>query len=166
MSLNRLPATLSILALSTSAAAPLNQHPEALFPWWESLIILLLMILLVAVLMIWNARQPLEYAEALSHAHSEEHAHSDPDQAQASADDLAIIEGIGPKIKSIFAQAGITTFAQLADSDPAHLESLLRQAGLRLGDPTTWPEQARLAEDGDWAGLQRLQDSLKAGRRV
>ena len=161
-----LPALLILAALLSLAAAPLDQGEPALFPWWQALLILLLVILLAAVLILWNARQPLEYADRFAHAAGEAHAHAVHEVSQPGADDLEIIEGIGPKIKSIFAQAGITSFAQLADSEPAQLESLLRQAGLRLGDPTTWPEQARLAEDGDWEGLQRLQASLKAGRRV
>lgn len=81
-------------------------------------------------------------------------------------DNLQIVEGIGPKIASILHAAGITTFAQLAASDPARLLEIIHAAGLRLGDPTTWPEQARLAAAGDWDGLKRLQDSLKGGRRV
>lgn len=165
MTTRRWPTLLTTLALATIAAAPLNQHQEALFPWWEALLILLLVILLTAVLILWNARQPLEYADSFAHAGGASHEHDSHASPLASPDDLEVIEGIGPKIKSIFAEAGITTFAQLGDSDPSHLESILRQAGLRLGDPTSWPEQARLAENGDWDGLKRLQEALKGGRR-
>jgi len=81
-------------------------------------------------------------------------------------DDLQIIEGIGPKIASVFQEAGIATFAQLAATPVERLSEILKAANLRLGDPSTWPEQARLAGAGDLEGLKKLQDSLKGGRKV
>jgi predicted flap endonuclease-1-like 5' DNA nuclease len=82
------------------------------------------------------------------------------------ADDLLIIEGIGPKIKAVFQAAGITTFAQLASEDPARLKKILDAAGLHLANPATWPEQARLAAANDWEALRVLQGQLKAGLRA
>lgn len=84
----------------------------------------------------------------------------------AVADDLTKIEGIGPKIKSVLHAAGIKTFAELAKADVAHLRQILANAGLRVNDPTTWPEQASLAAAGQWRELQQLQGSLDAGRRA
>jgi predicted flap endonuclease-1-like 5' DNA nuclease len=81
-------------------------------------------------------------------------------------DDLKVIEGIGPKISSVFQAAGITTFAQLAAQDPNDLKAILVEAGIRLGDPTTWPEQASLAAAGTWDELEALQASLTGGRRT
>lgn len=81
-------------------------------------------------------------------------------------DDLEIIEGIGPKISVIFKAAGIKTFTQLAEQSPDRLKDILTNAGITLGDPTTWPEQAKLAAAGDEQGLQKLQDNLRAGRKV
>lgn len=81
-------------------------------------------------------------------------------------DDLKVIEGIGPKISGILQAAGIATFAQLAQTDASRLRAILDEAGLRLADPTTWPEQASLAAKGDWEGLKALQSQLKGGRRV
>jgi predicted flap endonuclease-1-like 5' DNA nuclease len=80
-------------------------------------------------------------------------------------DDLKLIEGIGPKIASLLHAVGIVTFAQLAETPVSALEEMLDKANLRLGDPTTWPEQARLAAKGDFEGLKALQDSLRGGRR-
>ena len=37
---------------------------------------------------------------------------------------------------------------------------------LRLTDPSTWPEQARMAADGDWEALSALQNDLKSARRT
>ncbi len=80
-------------------------------------------------------------------------------------DDLEIIEGIGPKIASVLKAAGVTSFAQLAAMQPAQIEVILREVPtLRLADPTSWPEQARLAANGDMTALQALQDRLKGGR--
>lgn len=80
-------------------------------------------------------------------------------------DDLEIIEGIGPKIASVLKAAGVTSFAQLAAMQPAQIEAILREVPtLRLADPTSWPEQARLAANGDMTALQALQDRLKGGR--
>jgi predicted flap endonuclease-1-like 5' DNA nuclease len=82
------------------------------------------------------------------------------------SDDLKIVEGIGPKISSVLQAAGITTWAQLAATDVDTLKKILREADIRLGDPTTWPEQAALAAEEKWDELTTLQDSLKGGRRV
>ena len=82
-------------------------------------------------------------------------------------DDLKVVEGIGPKSSGVLQSAGISTFAQLANTDVEQLRQILVDADLtRLADPGTWPEQAALAAAGDWDGLQALQDSLKGGRRV
>lgn len=81
-------------------------------------------------------------------------------------DNLRKIEGIGPKIESILKESGILTFQQLANTQPAEIKDLLTAAGLRLGDPATWPEQAALAAVGEWDELKRLQATLKGGRRV
>jgi predicted flap endonuclease-1-like 5' DNA nuclease len=91
-------------------------------------------------------------------------AEPEPVAPPSAPDDLAVIEGIGPKIAALLQDAGITTFNELAETEPARLESLLRDADLRLADPSSWPEQARLAAAGDWDALQSLQDRLKGGR--
>jgi hypothetical protein len=37
---------------------------------------------------------------------------------------------------------------------------------LRLTDPTTWSDQARMVSEGEWEALKVLQDSLKENRRL
>ncbi len=86
--------------------------------------------------------------------------------APVKADDLTIIEGIGPKIASVLQAAGITSFAKLAQANGERLEQILHEAGLRLADPSTWGEQARLAGEGKMEELKTLQDSLKGGRQA
>jgi large subunit ribosomal protein L17 len=84
----------------------------------------------------------------------------------AAGDDLAIIEGVGPKIAELLNNAGITTFAQLADADDATVQQVLTEAGSRFNvhDATTWNEQAALARDGKMDELKELQDRLKGGK--
>ena len=65
------------------------------------------------------------------------------------SDDLKRIEGIGPKIAGLLNAAGIHTFAQLADQTEASLRALLKEAGLAMINPATWPEQARQMGTGD-----------------
>lgn len=82
-----------------------------------------------------------------------------------AGDDLRIVEGIGPKINSVLHEAGIRTFAQLSETTPERLEEILRVQGLRLANPQTWPEQARLAAAGEWSKLEKYQKKLKGGRK-
>ena len=83
--------------------------------------------------------------------------------APVKKDDLVIIEGIGPKIAKAFNKAGILTFKQLAETPVEKLRQILHDAQFP-GDPTTWPEQARLAAEGKMDELKQLQDALIAGR--
>jgi large subunit ribosomal protein L17 len=85
---------------------------------------------------------------------------------EASGDDLTKIEGVGPKIAELLNNAGITTFAQLADAQDETVQQILVEAGPRFNvhDATTWNEQAALARDGKWDELKELQDRLKGGK--
>ena len=84
----------------------------------------------------------------------------------AEADNLAKIEGIGPKVAKTLNNAGILTFEDLANAKVEDIQKILTDAGLRMMDATTWPEQARLAADGNWDALQSLQDNLSGGRKA
>jgi len=81
-------------------------------------------------------------------------------------DDLALIEGIGPKIAELLNDAGITSFAQLAATDAARIQEILDAAGpaYNIVDSGAWPEQARLAAAGNMDGLKALQERLTAKR--
>jgi predicted flap endonuclease-1-like 5' DNA nuclease len=81
-------------------------------------------------------------------------------------DELQMIEGIGPRSAQTLLEAGILTFKTLAAMDPEAIHSVLREAGVRVPYPETWPEQATLAAAGNWDALKELQGSLKGGRRV
>ncbi len=83
----------------------------------------------------------------------------------AEADDLRKIEGIGPKIAEIFNLAGISTFADLAGTSVEKLSEILTDAGSKYAskNPGTWPEQAKLAAEGNWDELKDLHEKLKGG---
>jgi predicted flap endonuclease-1-like 5' DNA nuclease len=148
---------------SSLAAAPT-------ISWWVWLLIIVLIILLILLLW-WLFKK--DRSESTS---TTEPVHETPQPVEtrsisvpmepAVPDDIKIIEGIGPKIEKILNEAGIHTCATLASSEVSHLEGILKAANLRLADPTTWPEQARLAAEGKMEELQTLQGQLKGGRKV
>lgn len=80
--------------------------------------------------------------------------------------DFKQIEGIGPKIMSILQAAGIKTYAALAATPIAEIKELLLNAGSRykMHDPTTWPQQAKMAAAGKWEALKKWQGELKGGK--
>ncbi len=88
--------------------------------------------------------------------------------AAPEADDLEKIEGIGPKIAEVLTEAGIATFAQLAEAAPEQIREILDNAGSQFAahDPATWPKQAELAAAGKWDELKAWQDELLGGREA
>ena len=86
-------------------------------------------------------------------------------KATGKADDLKKIEGAGPKAAEALVNAGLDTFAKIADTDAAKLSEILTEASSRLAHivTDTWPKQAKLAADGKWDELEALQDKLDGG---
>jgi large subunit ribosomal protein L21 len=86
--------------------------------------------------------------------------------AVSKAEDLTIVEGIGPKIAELLRAAGITTFAALADAKVDAIAEILKAGGSRFAShkPDSWPQQAALARDGKWDELKTLQDELVGGK--
>jgi predicted flap endonuclease-1-like 5' DNA nuclease len=87
---------------------------------------------------------------------------------RAMIDDFTKIDGIGPKVSAVLRFSGIKTFSKLASADVAELREILEAENpslLRLTDPSTWSEQARMAAEGEWEDLEALQESLKESRR-
>lgn len=87
--------------------------------------------------------------------------------ATSTTDNLKVIEGIGPKIELLLQGAGIHSFAELAETSVEQLKEVLRMAGgdrYRMHDPSTWPEQARLAAAGDMGKLKAYQEFLSGGK--
>ena len=79
-------------------------------------------------------------------------------------DDLKIIEGIGPAIERILYQSGINSYQVLADSSEDTLREIMSNAGSRfkVHDPSTWPEQAKLAANGSWDELKLYQERFNS----
>ena len=88
-----------------------------------------------------------------------------PKSTTVKKDDLAIIEGVGPKIAAALNKAGVKTFKQLGDTSVAKLREILAEAKLPA-DPSTWAEQAKLAAAGKMDELKKLQDALQGGRHA
>ncbi len=88
-------------------------------------------------------------------------------KATKKGDDLTKVEGIGPKVKGIFNEEGILTFADLAAKKPEELRAILApKGGTYAGmNPDTWPEQAQLAAEGKWDELKKWQDELDGGKK-
>ena len=85
----------------------------------------------------------------------------------AKPDKLTKIEGVGPKIAGILADAGMDTFKKLSTAKAEKISEILVDAGgnaYNRFDPSTWPKQAKLAADGKWDELQKLQDELNGGK--
>ncbi|MEM1319966.1 MAG: hypothetical protein AAGG75_06885 [Bacteroidota bacterium] len=109
-----------------------------------------------------------EFTESVS---SEDTNSEEADKAEESApaaDNLKAVEGIGPKVEEALHQGGIKSFAQLAATSAADIKGILAAAGTQFNrhDPTTWPEQARLAAAGEWEKLKAWQDELDGGKVV
>ena len=79
--------------------------------------------------------------------------------------DLTIVEGIGPKIKELFHNHGITTWLALSEASQDKCREVLNSGGPRFQThkPGTWPEQARLAHEGQWQKLWDWQEELDGG---
>ncbi len=109
----------------------------------------------------------VEVAEAPVEAEKtvKKEAKVDAPAVAAEGDDLKKIEGVGPKIAEIFNAAGINTYAELAATSVDKLSEILAEAGSRYAskNPGTWPEQAKLAAEGNWEVLKELQEKLKGG---
>jgi len=89
-----------------------------------------------------------------------------PGGALPAPEDLTLIEGIGTKVAAVLNASGIRRYQELANTSPAEIKALLAAAGNRISNPSTWPEQARLAAAGKWDELTALQSTLVGGRRV
>lgn len=73
--------------------------------------------------------------------------------AAATADDLLLIKGLGPKLRAQMADLGITTFAQIAAWSEADIDRIDAQLGRFQGRirRESWVEQAKLLAAGDKA---------------
>ncbi len=87
---------------------------------------------------------------------------------KAKADDLTVIEGIGPKIAEVLADAGVGSYADLAAKSAEDIKSILTEAGDQFNTAVTdtWPAQAKLAAAGKFDELKKWQDELDGGKEA
>jgi predicted flap endonuclease-1-like 5' DNA nuclease len=78
-----------------------------------------------------------------------------PASAPAGADDLSRIKGVGPKLVTLLAELGVTSFAQIAAWSDADVTRIDDQLGRFKGRITRdqWIAQAQLLAAGDETGF-------------
>lgn len=81
------------------------------------------------------------------------------------ADDLTIIEGIGPRTDELLRANGIGSFVQVAQLHVDDFLDILERGGpnFRLANPATWAQQALLAAENRWADLKHAQNGMIGG---
>ena len=85
--------------------------------------------------------------------------------AEAKADDLTQLVGVGPKASAALAAAGVTTFAALAEQNEPQLRRALHDADMAPpANVGSWPMQASLAAKGDWQGLMKYNNQAARSR--
>lgn len=84
----------------------------------------------------------------------------DADIGGFKSDNLQIIEGIGPKIKSLLHKNGIVNWSQLGNKSEADLRAILDRYGdkYQMIAPAIWIPQAKLAAAGEVDALITLQN--------
>ena len=105
-------------------------------------------------------------------AHAAEPIPFDAEAARAAfgkrikENDLKLVEGIGPKIESLFHNFDIKTWQALSDVSVAKCQEVLDSGGdrFKVHDPASWPMQARMAYEGRWKDLARWQDEHNHGK--
>jgi predicted flap endonuclease-1-like 5' DNA nuclease len=81
-------------------------------------------------------------------------AASAPSSAPAQVDDLTQLSGIGPRMSSILADGGVTSYSGLQHTSGEELRRIVSAAGvLPPSSLDTWPTQASYAAKADWSGL-------------
>ena len=77
-------------------------------------------------------------------------------------DDLQLIEWVGPAIEKLLKKHDIETYKDIVNADVSWLEEILEAGGTRFKAhvPTTWPDQARLADSWKWSEFEEYQDIL------
>lgn len=80
--------------------------------------------------------------------------------------DLTIVEGIGPKIQELFHNQDVKTWKALSECTVDKCQTVLNSGGdrFKMHNPGTWPEQAKMAYEGNWKQLLKWQDELDGGK--
>jgi predicted flap endonuclease-1-like 5' DNA nuclease len=79
-------------------------------------------------------------------------------------DNLSIIPGIGPKVSYLLRSTKIDTFEKLAATSVETIREIIERNNpnlLRIIDPLTWPDHARLAIDGNLVSISNIKKNPK-----
>lgn len=103
-------------------------------------------------------------AKNLTEPASPQVSQQETSQAPAgTANDLTVIDGIGPKSAAALRAAGVDSFQKLANMSEAQIIEILRAAKVRIvGGAATWAQQAAYAAQGDWDGFNRFIQEYKS----
>lgn len=76
--------------------------------------------------------------------------------AASGGDDLTRIKGVGPKLVTLLAEHGVTTFAQVAAWDDAEIDRIDAELGRFQGRirRDSWVDQAKMLAAGDLAAYE------------
>lgn len=79
-----------------------------------------------------------------------------PAAASTDADDLLKLKGVGPKLKTLLIDLGVTRFAQIAAWSDADIAAIDARLGNFKGRPIRdqWVDQAKYLAAGDTAGFE------------
>ncbi len=83
-----------------------------------------------------------------------------------TSDNLQVIEGIGPKMDEVMKKYGVHSWKARSENTHDSLRAILDKENpkhYRIIDPTTWPDQAKLAHQGKWFDLIKMQKHLDTG---
>ena len=116
-----------------------------------------------------KCEQKLAAGSAMNH---QDYVDFDPAEARevmgkaVKLNDLTLVEGIGPKIRSLFHNYEIKTWRELAETPVAKCQEVLDSGGDRykIHDPSSWPMQAKMAAEGKWKALAKWQHEHKHGK--
>lgn len=141
--------------------------------WWQHLLMLLVAAIIGYIIGYKSGNQLIEELESriyllkaeLENCRKRIAAFVPATVARIQAEDLKVIEGIGPKIEKLLYHSGIITLRQLSETPVERIKEILENGGprFRMHEPDTWPRQAQLAADGDWETLKAWQDELDGG---
>lgn len=78
---------------------------------------------------------------------------------KVQSDDLTRIAGITPAVSDVLNSVNIKTYTTLGKTKPETLKKILKKAGsgIEAIDPSGWPRQARLANQGRWNEMEPIQ---------
>lgn len=76
------------------------------------------------------------------------------------ADDLTVVDGIGPKTEEQLRANGVNSFIELACVSVDDVLDILERGGpsFRFANPESWPQQASLAAQNRWKELKQMQN--------